>query len=372
MRPGRLSLADTSRMDLSHVRGLYDALSGDRLSFGYSGLFHDEHTSRLITLGEEHLEREGAERSMKGKLAFVMVEAYQNIVRHRAPVPEGALQGKARSVFLFRSRAGQYEVTAINPVVESDAGRVAANVDRLGAMDMQQLKQVFLRGLQSEERTERGGAGLGLIEMARRSGNPLRYGFAELDQEHRLFLLQVALGRATPWSGGTATGFALHGIMAQEGIAVFYRGSLTAGEQEVVLRIIERDLDEEQGHADARTRAFLAVTELLPALGPADEGPLVVLGKARHAATAGAVSLVVAVPLSEAAADLFKNAVAKVNAMDPSARQRRYRDMLLGRGDAVNTVELGLIDLAKRSTGPLRLEEFRWKKTSLVVLEAMI
>jgi gluconate kinase len=156
-------------------------------------------------------------------------------------------------------------------------------------------------------------------------------------------------------------------MVVEQGISVFYRGPLSAGEQEVVLRIIERDLDDDEARSDARTRAFLAATELLSNLGSVGEGPMVLLGR-----DADRVTLVVASPLTEQAAARMKEAVAEVGSMNAQALQRRYRDLLLGRGPQLDSLHLGLIELARRSGVPLRLEEFTWRGMPLLVLEAVI
>jgi len=354
-------------MDLSTVHVLYDALAGDRLTFLYSGRFHDEHTARLITLGEEFLELDGSDKSLRGKLAFIMVEAYQNIIRHRAALPEGLEHGAGRSLFVLRSRAAQHEVTAMNPVISSDAHRLNIALEGLRGLDLKQMKQVFLRGLQSDERTERGGAGLGLIEMARRSGHALQHGFAPLGADHQLFALRVLIGKADAWQGTNESAFSLHSKVVADDISVLCRGQLASGEQEVVMRIIERDLDEDRQHSDARMRAFLATTELLENLGVGGEGPLIIVAR-----TDGKVVLVTGIPLDTAAAARLTTAVQEVNALDAQGLQRRYRDILLGRVEASGTLHLGLIDLARRSTAPLRLEQHLWRNAPFLSLEVLL
>lgn len=359
-------------MELSTVRALYDTLSGDRLTFLYSGLFHDDHTARLITLGEEFLEHEGAEKSIRGKLAFIMVEAYQNIIRHRAPLSPELEQGAGRSMFLLRSMAHQHEVSAVNPVTASDAASLSAELERLRTLDLQQMKQVFLRGLQSDARTERGGAGLGLIEMARRSGHELHHAFGQLDGEHQVFALQALIGRAAEWRSDATAILGLHRSVVNEGISVLCRGRIAAGEQEVLLRIIERDLDDDRSGSEARTRAFLATAELLEKLGAADEGPMIMLCRSGTVPRSGKVSLLVGVPLGNDAAKRLAMAVEEVNTLDAQGLQRRYRDILLGRGEAADTLQLGLIELARRSSAALRLEQYTWRSKPFLVLEAII
>ena len=65
-------------MDLHNVHTLYESLVGDKPAFLFSGEFNDEHSARLIKLGEEMLESEDAPRNLRGRLAFVLVEAYRD------------------------------------------------------------------------------------------------------------------------------------------------------------------------------------------------------------------------------------------------------------------------------------------------------
>ncbi|HQX00083.1 MAG TPA: SiaB family protein kinase [Flavobacteriales bacterium] len=351
-------------MDLSIVHTIYRSFAGDRLSFLYSGLFHDEHTARLIALGEEFLGQNGADKGVRGKLAFIMVEMYQNIVRHRAGLASEVQEREGRSMFLLRSTSAQHEIVAINPIASADAENVKKELARLDGLDRDQMKQVFLLGLQNDARTQRGGAGLGLIEMARRSGHPLRHALSPLGTSHYLFALQALVGRNANWRSAPLDALSLHALVAELGISVLCRGNLTAGEQEVVLRMIERDLDEDRTRSDARSRAFLATMELVENLGTTGEGPMVFLGK-----VGAEVRMVLAAHLRADAVTRITKAVEEVNALDAPGSQRRYRDILLGRVEASDTIQLGLIELARRHSAPLRMAV---APDGFMVLEAVI
>lgn len=351
-------------MDAAQALALYRSFVGDRLSFVYSGNFHDEHSARLIAMGEEFLDQEGSSRTVRGKLAFIMVEAYQNIVRHRAPLPEPQRSGDGRSMFLLRCSATEQEVTTMDPVGEADAIRLRTDLDRLGQLDQKEMKQDFLRGLQSEQRSDRGGAGLGLLEMARRSGNPLRHAFAPIDTEHQLFTLQVLLGRAHAWRTDNAFAVRMQADMASHGLNLVYRGALPAALQEDLLRIIELDLEALPMVGDRTKHAFLLLMDAVAALEMRSTGPMVCV--ATHA---GGSTLTMAMPLTAHAAAELQEAVSAVNALDPPALQRRYRDILLGRQEAKGGLELALMDLVRRSIGQLSLVELELEKAPLVILQ---
>ncbi|MBX2971602.1 MAG: SiaB family protein kinase [Flavobacteriales bacterium] len=350
-------------MDHAQALALYASFAGDRLTFLYSGSFHDEHTARLIALQEEFLEREGAPRALRGKLAFAMVEAYQNIVRHRVKDP-ALMNGAGRSLFLLRSSPEAHEVTAMNAVDAADEQKLRATLERLSGMDLHQMKQVFLRGLQDEARSHRGGAGLGLIEMARRSGNPLGHTFTPVGTGHALFTLQVLVGGSGVRRSEDASLRSVHRIVVENGITLLCRGDLPAVMQENLLRMIERDLDDDQARAGRAKHAFLLLMGAIEAMDIAGEGPMVAV-----AMQEGRTTVTVATPLTTKGAERAQQAVDMVNAMDPPALQRRYRDILLGRGEAASGLDLGLIDLARRSTGPLRSHGDTWRDAPFAVLE---
>lgn len=255
----------------------------------------------------------------------------------------------------------------MNAVAASAVAPLSSSLEKLRALDVQQMKQVFLRGLQSEERTERGGAGLGLIEMARRSGHPLRHGFATIDDSFRLFGLQVLVGKGGAWRGEVEEIFRIHKAVVEHDIAVLGRGRSAAGEQEAILRIIERDMDDDTGRSDVRTRAYLATSELLENLGTSGEGPMVLFRRAGPR-----TALVVGTPLAEAAMQRLVTAMEQVMALDPQGLQRRYRDILLGRVESSDTMQLGLIELARSSSAPLKMTRSESAYGPFAVLEAVI
>ncbi|HNR53590.1 MAG TPA: SiaB family protein kinase [Flavobacteriales bacterium] len=351
-------------MDPAHVLALYERFAGDRSTFLYGGAFLDEHTARLINMQEEHLESEGASRVTRGKLTFVLVEAYQNIVRHR--VKDAAmLKGAGHGLFLLRSAGTSHEVTAMNAVAGAEVEALQKALDRLSGLDLGEMKRLFLRGLQNEARTERGGAGLGLVEMARRSGNPLRHAFTRIDERYQLFALQVLVGPDDGWLSDGSLPMDLHRAVLDDRILLLHRGELPAVVQENLIRMIERDMSELQAGPSRADQAFLLMMGAVADLGVGGEGPMVIVAQGTDHAT-----ITLAAPLTVATVGRVEKAIERVLTMDGPSLQRRYRDALLGRADGAGGLELGLMDLARRSIGPLRTRMMSWRELPLLVLEA--
>ena len=159
-------------MENAQLIQLFEALAHEQLAVLYSGRFLDEHTANLITLGEEAVGGADAGKALRSRTAFVMVEAYQNVLRHRAqPQPGGVAD---HSTFMFLHHPPGTGVVTVNAVSPAEVPALQSALQRLHGLGLDELKRLFLRSLQGGERTERGGAGLGLIEMARRTGNARR------------------------------------------------------------------------------------------------------------------------------------------------------------------------------------------------------
>lgn len=352
-------------MDLASVHTLYDVLAADRLDLVYSGRFLDEHTPDLISIGEDTTVHGGHERSHRQRLSFVMVEAYQNIVRHRAQL-EGAMgRGVGRCMFMVRARTTGDEVVAIDPIIEGETGSLHEVLDRIGGSDLKQLKELFLDRLRDGSRTMRGGAGLGLIEMARRSGNGMRHHLLPLDAAHRLFVLQVVVGGAI----GTATPLdelmRMHALVGAMDLLLLCRCGRSSPTLEAVMHILEKDLDETSVDPLHIKRAFLAATEWLHSGDLIDRSFVAVAREADgYALVAGGIA-------PPDMIDRRKEEVTRINALSPSDRDRYYRNNLLGR-PAVAGMSTGLLDLARSSEDPLRVETFPVPEGMRILVEAKL
>jgi hypothetical protein len=341
-------------MEALDAYALYKGLAGDDLCFAYSGEFHDQHTGRLIDIGEAAMEGNTSARGARQRLAYVMVEAYQNIIRHRARLPEELARAHGRSLFLLRSHGEAQHVIAMNPVPVSERAELERALAGLEGLDPVSLKERFLNKLSQEGMGERGGAGLGLIEMARRSGQDLKHRITALDKDHLLFVLQVSFGRHPSQDEGIAFSSELHRTVTLHDILFLHMGPRMAAISQALVQLAERDLDELGHMAVERKRALLAASEVLDKLAGPGVRCLTVMGR-----SGDRYRLVVGLPLTLERGLGMGLLVDAVNALDGTARTARYRALVLGRDGAGDAMELALVELARTASEPLE-----WTVTS--------
>ncbi|MFZ1686829.1 MAG: SiaB family protein kinase, partial [Flavobacteriales bacterium] len=236
------------RINTAHT--LYEAFGTDQCAWVHAGRFHDEHTADLILLGEAVAERTGVSRDIRNRLAFVMVEAFQNVIRHgfmgqQVDVAPTTL-GPERPMILLRACAAGFTVATANTMRNEDEDKLVRILADLHGKPKDQLKELFLQRLQGNKVSERGGAGLGLIEMARRSGRELLYTVSRRDERTSTFTLQVGIaanGQAgrEDHSGGTDE---IQRIIAEEEVLMAYRGTMSPSVVQAMVRMLEKGVDD--------------------------------------------------------------------------------------------------------------------------------
>lgn len=338
---------------------LYNVLASERGTVLYSGSFPDDHTVRLIDIAERTLStEERGGKSLQARAAFALIEAYQNIVRHRTEQSEG------RALLVLAHGDNATTIITANDVRTAELAGLRASLDLLDGLDANALKRLFLDRLESGSTTARGGAGLGFIEMARRTGQPLAYRTAAVTPElHRFQLMINARGsdvqHGMPWAG------ALDRLSKATGLLLGIGG--TQWHTEVEKRALKL-LDDAPGvDATALSRAGLAALQVLHGLRIA-ESPALLLCRQDAAGCAVDLLVVTEPELNQAAHALIQ----ELNAADPVKRRKAYHDALLRRGGPVEGWRTGLHDLALRAGHLSAVSRAATGADELLLIEARI
>jgi len=123
------------------------------------------------------------------RLLNVLVEALENLRMHT----DSALSQTSFAVLKADEQA--YTLLVGNAMPSATAAVVSHRIEVLNAMSEADLKQHFLLLLGNSGRTDRGGAGLGLITIARKSARPLNVTSRVRDEATRYLILEARILR---------------------------------------------------------------------------------------------------------------------------------------------------------------------------------
>ena len=116
-----------------------------------------------------------------------MIEVFQNIVRH------GEQEETNKDYFGVRSIEDSLNIYSSNQIDKNAHDFLSTKLKEINNLNVEELKSLYKEILKSGQISEKGGAGLGLIDMARKSGNPIQYFFETLADNKYQFNYQLDL-----------------------------------------------------------------------------------------------------------------------------------------------------------------------------------
>ncbi len=177
---------------MKYIFDLHKTMLSNNLMLVYEGEFTQEITKSVLAMAERNMDSMGEESSIKRKVFNVMVECLQNIVKHSDEVKEMTVE-KPSAIFMIGKGDDNYIITTGNPIKNENVDKVKNRLDKINSLDKDGLKQLYKEIIKGTEISDKGGAGLGFVDMARKSGNGLEYSFEKLDSEYSFFSLKSTI-----------------------------------------------------------------------------------------------------------------------------------------------------------------------------------
>ena len=179
---------------MNFIYDLHRTMMSQKLILVYQGDFTQESTKSILAMAERNLDSSGEEGNIKRKVFNVMVEALQNIVKHSDELVEGQMRSHA-AIFLIGKEDNRYTIMSGNPIRKANVAGLEQKLNQINGLDKEGLKELYKEIIKNTTISEKGGAGLGFVDMARKSGEKLAFDFPEMSAEYCFFCLTVHVPR---------------------------------------------------------------------------------------------------------------------------------------------------------------------------------
>ncbi len=179
---------------MNFIYDLHRTMMSQNLILVYQGDFTQESTKSILAMAERNLDSSGEESSIKRKVFNVMVEALQNIVKHSDELVDGQIRSHA-AIFLIGKETNRYSIMSGNPIRKENIDKLKKALEHINGLDKDGLKELYKEIIKNTTISEKGGAGLGFVDMARKSGGKIEYSFPDLNTEYSFFCLKVNVPR---------------------------------------------------------------------------------------------------------------------------------------------------------------------------------
>ena len=120
----------------------------------------------------------------------IIVECLENSHRHSLEI-ENRLRP---SLFVIIKEMHHYQIISGNYINNDQVASIKNKLDEINKMSPAILKEKYREILINGKITEKGGAGLGIFDIAIKSGSPLEYDFFPGEKNSSLYVLKVKVG----------------------------------------------------------------------------------------------------------------------------------------------------------------------------------
>jgi hypothetical protein len=343
---------------LSHIR---DKMTNERIMFVYRGVITRENTIPLLMLLEKEMENSEFGFLGRKRLFMFVLESLQNVSKHSDKKDLADM-----SLVVYSKINGGYTVTTANVISTSSVDNLKKRLDEINNLNPEEIRNVYRKMLSSSELSDRGGAGLGLIEMAKSTGNKLDYDFLKMDDDNSYYILSKTVDsegigmhfgdRGKPFTGRVAS--QMERIMAENNIHFIWSGHVTPDVGKEMLSFTETRLTEEETESNTRKRIFSILVEIIENVAKhsagREEEKKYGMPVAMIRLESNTYIILTGNLISNDAIESLKEKLDTINSTNKSGLKELFRNSLFHQTEGTeSTGNMGLIDMARKSGNKL-------------------
>ncbi len=177
------------------VQEYYKKLNGGDVIVAYKGSITTELINNVLESVESKLEDASEQSKIRKKVYNVLVESLQNLFHHVEDLPSGGKEEfESKFGILVVSRVNDsYKITTGNFITSDKIKFLKDKIDKINSLSKEELKDMYKFILNHQKLSAKGGGGLGLVDIARKTGNKLEYKFENYNDDYYFFNLDVMI-----------------------------------------------------------------------------------------------------------------------------------------------------------------------------------
>ncbi len=170
-----------------------DMCSGNVIANHKGSISTDLITKTLVYVENLLLEKE-ENKKIRKKIYNILVEALQNLFHHALDINSNSDASKEDKFAMFALKKDtNYSFLSGNYVFTKNVQILKDRLDQINRLNPQQLKTLYQLILNNDEFSDKGGGGLGFVDIARKAKSKYEYEFHKLRDDVYFFSLKVVI-----------------------------------------------------------------------------------------------------------------------------------------------------------------------------------
>ena len=176
------------------INEYYTNLNGGDVLLAYKGSITSDLISNVLEVVETKLEDLSEGSKVRKKVYNVLVESLQNLYHHVEDMPDNVqykFDPKFGILVITRISNNSYKISTGNFISSNKIKLLKDKIDKINSLSIDELKDMYKFILNHQKLSAKGGGGLGLVDIARKTGSKLEYSFENFNNDYYFFNLEV-------------------------------------------------------------------------------------------------------------------------------------------------------------------------------------
>ena len=172
---------------VSFISELNKAIEKMGLTMVYEGKIDQEVIKLIAKSVEKKMNEENENLKTQRVIFHVIIELLQNSSKYS----DDEIKGKG--IIIVGKAPEKYYVSSGNVVKNEKIASLTALIDSVNKMNVDEIQKLYETEISNRQYNDQGGAGLGLIDIARKSKQKLQYNFETLNNAISFFLVTATV-----------------------------------------------------------------------------------------------------------------------------------------------------------------------------------
>jgi len=182
-----LHLCSVSKID--YYYDIDRMMADHELLLAYRDQITEETVHQLLSITEMKLVQSGQEKKLRKRVFNVLVECLQNIVNHS----DNRENDDQPSILLIGRHDNEFFIITGNKILNTKIASLETRLSEINSWNPNEMREIYSSKLDKSEYSAKGGAGLGLIDIYKRSGKEIKHSIQKIDDEMSFLSLHITV-----------------------------------------------------------------------------------------------------------------------------------------------------------------------------------
>jgi hypothetical protein len=175
-----------------NIENFFSDQPKDNIVLYYKGNVDSDVINHVLDSVEEKMVAVDEHPKLRKKVYNVLVESLQNLYHHVDKVPvDYEEQVEKFGLLVVRKVTDGYRIVTGNFVQAENKEKLEEKIKRINRSTHEEIKELYKFILNHQRISAKGGGGLGLVDIARKTGNKLNYTFVSYNDNYSFFYLDI-------------------------------------------------------------------------------------------------------------------------------------------------------------------------------------